>query len=132
MIIQSEIIQMEHAYGQLYEIENLLRQFIKNQMEKEYGPNWFHIAPRIVLKRPPSKQFEKLLFHEYERIYLRTYQKAFESISDKFINHLHSLYPIRNKIAHHHKLSDEEMDIVNNSCTYLKMHIELTQLCLHN
>jgi NADH:ubiquinone oxidoreductase subunit 5 (subunit L)/multisubunit Na+/H+ antiporter MnhA subunit len=74
------------------------------------------------------KQFEKLLFHEYERVYLRTYQKAFQSVTDKFFNHLHTLYPIRNKIAHNHVLSDEEMDIVKNSSTYLKLHIELAQV----
>ncbi|MBM6617274.1 hypothetical protein [Bacillus suaedaesalsae] len=109
MIVQSEIETMQKAYGELYEVENLLRLYIKEKMQLTYGVHWFYVAPRKEYKRPPKKEFEKLLFHEYEQVYLRAYPEAFKDLNSTFIYQLHSLYPLRNTIAHNHYLDREEL-----------------------
>uniref|UniRef100_UPI00406C1570 Swt1 family HEPN domain-containing protein n=1 Tax=Lysinibacillus sp. FSL L8-0126 TaxID=2921515 RepID=UPI00406C1570 len=98
---------MKEAYGCLYKIENAIRAYIEHKMEKEYGVHWFHIAPRKVLKRPPSKPFNSLSFHEYSRIYLRTYD-VFQELPEEFFSYLESLYPLRNKVAHCFPLTETE------------------------
>lgn len=102
-----EYSKMKEAYGYLYKIENVIRAYIEFKMEKEYGIHWFHTAPRKVLKRPPGKPFNSLLFHEYTRIYLRTYD-VFYDLPEEFFSQLESVYRIRNKIAHCHKLTNLE------------------------
>lgn len=69
---KSEVEIMKEAYGKLYLMENKLRCYIIKKMEMVYGPNWFYLAPRIVLKRGATKDFDKLYFHELERHYLQT------------------------------------------------------------
>jgi hypothetical protein len=117
---ENELNQMKEAYIMLYKTENMLRHYISSNMQSHYGQQWFHIAPRLVLKRSPSKSFNQLLFHEYERIYLRTYPEVFSVLSRTFYYHLHTLYPLRNKVAHFHCLNDEEMAILSLSTTYVK------------
>jgi hypothetical protein len=114
-----EITKMKEAYEKLYIIENILRLYIIKKMEESYGVNWFHLAPRIVLKRPPEKPLSKLLFHEYERLYLRTYSLVSEKYEKEFYQGLHKLYPIRNKVAHCHPLCENEMDLLNGFYCYI-------------
>lgn len=79
-----EVKRMELAYGLLYRIENSLRYYIEQKMKETYGSHWHHIAPRVVLKRPPERPLSMLLFHEYERVYLRTYSLITKEIKDDF------------------------------------------------
>lgn len=104
-----EIVKMKEAYEKLYIIENSIRLYIIKKMEESYGVNWFHHAPRIVLKRPQEKPLSKLLFHEYERVYLRTYSLVSKNYEKEFYQALQALYPIRNKVAHCHELSEDEL-----------------------
>jgi hypothetical protein len=61
-----EISKMKEAYEKLYILENLLLIYIKKKMEDEYGVKWFYLAPRIVLKRSPRKDFHNLYLHELD------------------------------------------------------------------
>lgn len=110
MIAEQDIELMKKAYGLLYKLENSMRTYIKEKMEEYYGLHWLHYAPRKVLKRPPTKSFESLLFSDY-KTYFRNYPKAFKSIPPKFYTRLHQLYPIRNKIAHNHLLTFSEYEM---------------------
>lgn len=87
-------------------------------MEKEYGSNWFHVSPRKILKRPPSKQFDHLLFHEYLRLYFRTYP-VFNHLPEEFFLLLQLLYPIRNKIAHCKCITEDELSTLVRSSEML-------------
>jgi hypothetical protein len=124
MLCKEELARMKEAYIILYEIENMLRNYIKLHMEKSYGPQWFYFAPRKILKHPPSKSFDKLYFHEYERMYLRTYHEPFNNLSVKFYESLHELYPIRNKVAHNHNLNDEEVRFLNKVSQIIKSYLQ--------
>jgi hypothetical protein len=73
-----------------------------------------------VYKRSPKKEFEKLMFHEYEQVYLKAYPQAFESLNSTFYYQLHCLYPLRNKIAHNHCLDEIELKEFNGICGHLK------------
>ena len=115
-----EYSKMKEAYGYLYKIENAIRAYIKYKMEQEYGIHWFHTAPRKVLKRPPNKPFNSLLFHEYTRIYLRTYD-VFQELPQEFFSYLESLYPIRNKIAHCLPLAEKEYGYLVDVHNFFKM-----------
>lgn len=118
LIAEKDLKLMQTAYGLLYELENSMRTFIRANMEDYYGIHWFHCAPRIVLKRPPSKSFESLLFSDYET-YFRNYPKAFTNLPPKLFTLLHQLYPIRNKIAHNHLLSLSEFELLEQYCSCL-------------
>lgn len=124
MITESKLKIMQAAYGLMYEVENSLRKYIKQEMNKSFGPHWFQIAPRIVLKRPPSKTFDSLLFYEYERLYLRTYSKVFEALSEEFYKHLHVLYPLRNKVAHCHDLCEREFKDLTFAQSFLVSYLK--------
>jgi hypothetical protein len=117
-----EIPKMKEAYEKLYIyiIENLLRYYIKKKMEDKYGVNWFYLAPRIVLKRSPKKAFNNLYLHELERVYLRTYTEVFSDLPSRFFLFLHSLYPLRNKIAHCHPLNEQEFNQFSLAYDYIK------------
>ncbi|UOQ84633.1 hypothetical protein [Gracilibacillus salinarum] len=118
MIAEQEVQLMKAAYGILYEVENCLRTYIKYNMEDCYDIHWFYYAPRIVLKRPPSKSFENLLFSDYET-YFRNYPKAFKNLPSKFYTQLRQIYPLRNKISHHHLLSLSEFELLERNSTFL-------------
>lgn len=99
---------MKEAYGMLYTLENSLRIFVRQKMMEEYGVNWFHVAPRLELRRGPRKDFESLCLHELESVYIRTYESAFYKLPLEFFMRLRDVYPLRNKIAHSFLLSEEE------------------------
>lgn len=109
---------MQNAYGLLYKLENTIRTYIKEKMDECYGIHWFQYAPRKVLKRPPSKDFESLLFSDYET-YFRNYPKAFKNLPSKLYTQLRQLYPLRNKISHHHFLSLSEFELLERNSTFL-------------
>jgi hypothetical protein len=115
----TEISKMKEAYEKLFILENLLRIYIKKKMEDEYGVNWFYVAPRIVLKRRPRKAFNNHYLHELERVYLRTYTEVFSDLPSRFFLFLHSLYPLRNKIAHCHYLNEEEFNQLTLAFDYI-------------
>ncbi|WP_066309178.1 hypothetical protein [Bacillus sp. FJAT-29814] len=119
MITENTLKTMQSVYGLIYEIENLLRQYVKRRMTESYGVNWFHAAPRIVLKRPPSKTFDCLHFYKYESHYLRTYSKAFEALPDEFYRQLRLFYPLRNKIAHCQDLNELELKEIYSAHSFI-------------
>ncbi|CDO04302.1 hypothetical protein BN988_02856 [Oceanobacillus picturae] len=118
MITEQDVKLMQTAYGLLYELENSMRIYIKEKMEECYGIHWHHYAPRKVLKRPPSKAFESLLFSEYES-YFRNYPNAFKNIPSELYTKLYQLYPIRNKVAHNHTLSLSEYEMLEQYAAFL-------------
>lgn len=118
MIVEQDVKLMQNAYGLLYELENTMRIYIRGKMEECYGIHWFEYAPRKVLKRPPSKDFENLLFSDYES-YFKNYPVAFKNITPTFYTRLHQLYPIRNKIAHNHLLSPSEYELLERYSIFL-------------
>ena len=79
MICTYELNVMKEAYEKLYVIENLLRNYITQEMEKAYGVHWFYIASQKVLKRMPKKEFDSLHFYELES-YLRVYNDVFADV----------------------------------------------------
>jgi hypothetical protein len=97
MVLQTEKENMQLAYGDLYEIENRLRFYIKEKMQQQCGIYWFHVAPRKEYKCPSKKEFERLMFHEYEQVYLRAYPNGFTDLNSSIFKQLHILYPLRNK-----------------------------------
>lgn len=111
---------MKECYGYLFEIENLLRYFVENNMAKQYGLNWKSIAFRVNKNNLTRKDFKSLYFHE-----LISYVMSFEflkiQLQDKYIKRLINLNEIRNKIAHCHYLDERE---VNN---LYSLHYELTR-----
>ncbi len=68
MIELREIEMMQMAYRQLYEIENVLRQFISKRMHEHYGPLWLYKAPELHRRKP---SIEKLYLYELERSFLK-------------------------------------------------------------
>ena len=50
---------MKNAYGLLYRLENTLRTFINETMEKKYGADWIIKAP-LSMKYPPIKKIIRL------------------------------------------------------------------------
>jgi hypothetical protein len=92
---------MKEAYGMLYAIENGLRRYIRDEMMSRYGPNWERIDLNIPFRRRPLSHS---YFYDLEN-YLRFYDFK---IPHGFILNLKRLYPIRNKIAHCHVLTEEE------------------------
>ncbi|MFU8688749.1 Swt1 family HEPN domain-containing protein [Rossellomorea sp. FS2] len=121
---KSEVDTMKCAYGKLYLLENTLRSYIIRKMELVYGPNWFHLAPRLVLKRGAKKDFDKLNLHELERHYLQSYPEAFKFLPPLFLQSLHTIYPLRNKIAHSHFLSPPEVEKLLTSAELIIKYIE--------
>jgi hypothetical protein len=89
-------------------------------MEDEYGVNWFYRAPQIVLRRNPKKDFNNLYLHELEKVYLRTYPEVFSELPSRFFLFLHSVYPLRNKIAHCHSLNEKEFNQFTLAYDYIK------------
>ncbi|MEC5424296.1 hypothetical protein QGM71_12415 [Virgibacillus sp. C22-A2] len=118
MIAEKDIKMMQTAYGILFEVENCMRIYIRDKMEECYGIHWFHRAPRIVLKRPPKKSFGDLLFSDYAT-YFRNYPDAFKNLPSDFFVKLQELYPLRNKIAHNHLLSESKFELLEQNSTFL-------------
>lgn len=113
--INNDIELMKVAYGQLFHVENALRSYIVFKMENEYGNLWFTKAPQIERMKPPKKRFDQLYIYELELYYLRVFP-VFKLISTKgFFNQLHTIYPIRNKIAHSHLLTADQFDTLNEA-----------------
>lgn len=118
MVIEQDVQIMKTSYGLLYEVENSIRTYIKEKMKDYYGIHWFHVAPRKVLKSPPRKAFETLGFPDYET-YFQNYPKAFNNLPPDFLRQLRQIYPLRNKIAHNHLLSQSEFQIFEQSVNFI-------------
>lgn len=81
-----EVEMMREAYEKLYMIENGLRDYIKEKMKGTYRPNYFFLAPQLVLRRKAKKDFSSLYLHELEGHYFRIYPNVFSSLSQVFMN----------------------------------------------
>ncbi|WP_221569004.1 hypothetical protein [Alkalihalobacillus sp. TS-13] len=118
MIERKEIEMMKVAYQQLYEIENALRKFVSIRMNEEYGPFWYYKASKLLQRKPPRAPIANLYLHELERSFLRVYP-PFEDLTPTFFSHLHNLYPIRNRIAHSHPITEDQADSLSQCHSYL-------------
>ncbi len=118
MIEINEIEMMHAAYRKLYEIENMIRYFISKRMEEQYGPYWFKKALKLHQRIPPRSLIENLYIYELERSFLRIYP-PFKDLPPAFFSHLHTIYPIRNRIAHSRPLTCEQADSLGKSHSYI-------------
>lgn len=118
MIPSVEIETMKNAYSLMYIIENSLRSFIKRKMEKMYGLNWYRIAPKIEKVRSYTKDFNRLYLHELIP-FLRIYPCFLDIDFEQLATELRVLIPIRNLIAHHQCLSEEELIILQSHYEYI-------------
>lgn len=122
LIESEEIKMMQAAYRKLYEIENMLRNFISRRMRERYGPLWFYKAPKLLQRNPPRASIEKLYLYELERSFLRIYQ-PFKDLPPNFYLHLHNVYPIRNQIAHTQRLTREQADTLSENHSFITKYI---------
>ena len=113
MLSSDEKVRMMQAYLLLYEVEDSLRRTIQQRMLSTYGPHWFDNAPSSQQTKPPKTSFHHLSFSQYETYYLRIYPVF--SYSLLFFTHLSILYPLRNKVAHHHCLTPYEFQQIKHS-----------------
>lgn len=118
-----ELELMKTAYGLLYEVENTLRSYISRNMEDYYGIHWSEVAPRKEFNRPPSRSFDTLNISDYSS-YFSLYPKAFKKIPRKFFSLLHQIYPLRNKIAHNHLLTQEEFELLEENVEFLVSYMQ--------
>lgn len=98
---------MSKAYQYLFEIENTLRNVIKNRMHEAYGLDWERVAPRI--NKIPQKNFQTLRFHNLIT-WFKVYPPLQPVFPSKILSDLESLIPIRNKIAHCKLLTIQEFN----------------------
>lgn len=129
-MLKKDVEQMKVAYGILYNLENSLRIYIEQMMQEYYGIHWNHVAPRKEHNSPHKISIDSLNFTDYTS-YFNLYPKAFKSVLPKYSTYLRELYPIRNKIAHHHPLSNEEYQTLQLNADYLVNFIE-EQLIIFN
>jgi len=104
---------MKEAYGLLYEIENILRRYIEQTMQKEYGSGWLIEAPMAMKYKPYNKSYDIFYLHELVSI-LRGYP-CFVEISDNIYYALAQTVYIRNKVAHCQDISEKEMDTLQST-----------------
>ncbi|SFE50444.1 hypothetical protein SAMN05216238_1219 [Lentibacillus persicus] len=98
---------MKQAYGLVYEIENCLRRYIEQTMQKEYGVGWFIEGPLVMKYKPYNKNYNTFHFHELVSM-LRGYP-CFVETTDTIYYELTQTVEIRNKVAHSQDISDKEM-----------------------
>lgn len=116
--------KMKNAYGMLYEIETELRQQIIKRMLDKYGENWERVAPLKENRSPLLRNYANLNLYELEHF---LYYSVFDDIRDipfykKFLHALHTTYPLRNKIAHCHELTECEYHTLEKNYLII-MHI---------
>lgn len=99
-----EVEFMLNAYRQLYEIENKLRLIIKTNMEKQYGLHWHALLH--------EKRSEKDSFYHELVAFFGKYPQALPHFNDLQRKKLHSLTPIRNKIAHSRLIDSDEYNFL--------------------
>ena len=117
MLTSSEKNRMMQAYMLLYEVENYVRSTIEQAMKAAYGTRWFTKAPKLYNIPSPPKSFLELTFSQYEVYYLRRY--PIFNLTSSLSHHFCMLYPLRNKVAHHHCLSLYEFQQLKRSSYYV-------------
>ena len=104
---------MKDSYGYLFEIENYLRNYIKQNMELEYGSNWELVSCKLIVNSITNRKINDLYFHE-----LISFIKLFKclniNMSSDTIVKLRSISTIRNKIAHCLYLNKTDSEILCN------------------
>lgn len=123
LLFKEDVEKMKIAYGLLYSLENSLRMYIKQKIIEYYGIHWEQVAPRKEHNRPHKESIDFLNFSDYTA-FISLYPKAFRSIFPQISTRLRELYSIRNKIAHHHLLSDAEYKTLQLNTSYLLNLIE--------
>jgi hypothetical protein len=123
LLSSDEKVRMMQAYLLLYEVEDGLRKTIQQRMSSIYGPHWFDNAPTSQRMKPLKTAFQNLTFSQYETYYLRVYPVFSHSLL--FFTHLNILYPLRNKVAHHHCLTTYEFQMIKRSSRFVlrELHI---------
>jgi len=109
---QQEMQLMAHAYYQLIQIEMHLRSVIKERMTKEYGIHWHAILSKRVKNATIRKNFDDLEYYQVVS-YFNILPSLTSIYPAKLILQLRSLGDIRNKIAHHKMLNEEEFNRLN-------------------
>ncbi|MEK7281584.1 MAG: Swt1 family HEPN domain-containing protein [Chloroflexota bacterium] len=122
------------VYGQLYCIENALRELIIETLQAIEGPQWYkrRLPGDTLEKYKDGVRYEKSLrwyqlvphhpiyyvdFPDLKKVIERedNWNDAFKSIflrKDVFSNTLSGLEPIRNKVAHNRRATKRDIDVV--------------------
>jgi len=137
------------AYKILFEFENKLRDFINNKLKKYYSiengfieNDWYEKGiPKPILDKIDEKKddpdsllykveveypMEYLNFPDYKRVIDTNWENIFckdlskRSLLKKIKDNLENLIVPRNKIAHCISLPEEDVKVLENSCTLIK------------
>jgi|SRR5690625_913297 len=109
-----ELLMMMNAYELLCNFENTLRSYITHNMNEHYGIGWYIKAPSVEKHLPYKKDFSSLNLHDLIAM-VAAYDCLKRSCDKQDIRKLRIINPIRNKIAHSRKLSNEEYDKLYNA-----------------
>jgi len=109
---QQEIQMMTEAYYKLIQIEMHLRSVIKEKMTGKYGIHWHAILSKRVKNATIRKNFDDLEYYQVVS-YFNILPSLTSIYPAKLILQLRSLGDIRNKIAHHKMLNEEEFNRLN-------------------
>jgi hypothetical protein len=107
------IERMKSAYEYLYKMENILRNYIQDTLQVNYGSNWLIVAPKSLNYRLFKKNPSNYNYHETISL-LAAYPCLSFNYKDSLLNKLEMIIPIRNKIAHCHLISQDELDFLIN------------------
>lgn len=106
----------------------LIGKYIKELHNQKDGTGlWSELVSscsQVSAERGAKKDFDKLNLHELERHYLQSYPEAFKFLPPLFLQSLHTIYPLRNKIAHSHFLSPPEVEKLLTSAELIIKYIE--------
>jgi hypothetical protein len=109
VITKNEINFMKEAYGILYEIENRMRLFAIQKMEKEYGIHWEVIVSRRINTVVTRAKFQELHFDQIVSYY-RVFPVLSSVLPMEISLQLYRLTSVRNKIAHNKLITELELE----------------------
>lgn len=100
----AEIDKMMVAYKQLFQIENRLRNIVKTNLKKDYGPNW-------TIRLNENHSVHNAHYPDLVAFFGK-YPQSLPHFTDSQRKQLRLLIPIRNKIAHSHWLNENEYELM--------------------
>jgi len=110
---------MKNCYGMLFQIENKIRNNIKETLVLHYGDYWVDKINKIYKNNITSRPIDELHFHELIN-FLKIVPEVNNLYEESTLKSLSKLTSIRNKIAHSIILTDKEMNYLNHIHNLIK------------
>ncbi len=128
-----DVLVLSRPYLFVTESELLLRQVVSKAFTKAYGPDWWDQVPDDIRRTAEEEHRhddgeqatpEHMLGHTSFYQLIKCYQHVWPEIPAQWVDNLHQVRMLRNRVAHHYRIDTAEERELIRRCSELRDWLE--------